>query len=74
MVHQLEDRTSSDDFLTKIERDDRRKTAGLSEQTVLALRELSTTPYRNKTSLRILLDDIKLGRYIERNLFLLVYF
>ncbi|KAB8031897.1 tetratricopeptide repeat protein [Fluviispira multicolorata] len=55
-------------YLRRIEQDEKRKTEGLTDKTVQALRELSVAPYRNKIALRLLLDEMKLGRYVERDL------
>ncbi len=58
----------ADDLLRRIELDTKRKTEGLTDRSVTALRELSVAPYRNKIALRLLLDEMKLGRYVERDL------
>ncbi len=60
--------SEADDFLRRIEQDSKRKTEGLTDRSVTSLRELSVAPYRNKTALRLLLDEMKLGRYVERDL------
>ena len=60
--------TEADDLLRRVELDTKRKTDGLSDRSVTALRELSVAPYRNKIALRLLLDEMKLGRYVERDL------
>jgi hypothetical protein len=55
-------------LLNKIEQDRVRKTEGLTDRSVEALKEISVAPYRNRTALLLLLDDMKLGRYVERDL------
>ena len=60
--------SEADDFLRRIEQDTKRKTEGLTDRSVTSLRELTVAPYRNKTALRLLLDEMKLGRYVERDL------
>ena len=60
--------SEADDFLRRIEQDNKRKSEGLTDRSVTSLRELSVAPYRNKTALRLLLDEMKLGRYVERDL------
>ena len=58
----------AEDFLRRIEQDNKRKSEGLTDRSISALRELSVAPYRNKIALRLLLDEMKLGRYVERDL------
>src|SRR6185503_10679973 len=45
-----------------------RKSEGLTDKSVSALKELSVSPYRNKIALNVLIDEVKLGRYEERTL------
>ncbi len=60
--------TDAEVFLRRIEQDEKRKADGLTDKSVQALKELSVAPYRNKIALRLLLDEMKLGRYVERDL------
>lgn len=58
----------AEEFLRRIEQDSKRKSEGLTDRSINSLRELSVAPYRNKIALRLLLDEMKLGRYVERDL------
>ncbi len=58
----------AEDFLRRIEQDSKRKKMGLTDRSINSLREISVAPYRNKIALRLLLDEMKLGRYVERDL------
>lgn len=60
--------SEAEEFLLRIERDSKRKSEGLTDRSISSLRELSVAPYRNKIALRLLLDEMKLGRYVERDL------
>ncbi|WP_338637136.1 hypothetical protein [Spirobacillus cienkowskii] len=58
----------AEEFLKRVERDSTRKSEGLTDLSISAFRELSVAPYRNSIALRLLMDEMKLGRYVERDL------
>lgn len=45
-----------------------RKEQGLNDRSVAAIRALSLSPYRNARALSMLLDELRYGRYVEREL------
>lgn len=45
-----------------------RKTSGLTDRANAALRDLAIAPYQSKTAQIILIDELKFGRYAERDL------
>jgi len=49
-----------------------RKTNGLTDRANAAVRECASVPYRSKTAQLILMDELKIGRYVERDLGVLV--
>jgi hypothetical protein len=48
-----------------------RKTSGLSDRATAALREAARPPANSKTAQSILLDELKFGRYVERDVSML---
>ena len=46
---------------------DNRKNNGLTDRATAALREASRAPYSSKTAQLILIDELKFGRYVERD-------
>ena len=55
-------------YLKLIEQNQARKSEGLTDRSVAALKEISLPPYKNKVALNVLMDELKLGRYEERTL------
>ncbi|MEY2987504.1 MAG: hypothetical protein RJB13_1025, partial [Pseudomonadota bacterium] len=49
-----------------------RKSNGLTDRANAAVRECATSPYKSRTAQLILVDELKLGRYVERDLDVLV--
>ena len=68
LLYRMNEPKKADEFLKRVEQDESRKTDGLTDKSVSALKELSVVPYRNKIALNVLMDEIKLGRYEERTL------
>ncbi|APJ03184.1 hypothetical protein AXG55_04410 [Silvanigrella aquatica] len=68
LLYQSNKPSEAESLLRRIELDSKRKTEGLTDRSISSLRELSVAPYRNKIALRLLLDEMKLGRYVERDL------
>jgi hypothetical protein len=64
----LNDSKKANVFLKSLEQNEGRKSEGLTDKSLVALKELSVAPYHNKTALNVLIDEIKLGRYEERSL------
>jgi len=53
--------------LKKLFNSDVRKNNGLTDRATSALREAARTPYASKTAQLILIDELKFGRYVERD-------
>lgn len=68
LLYRMNEPKKADEFLKRIEQDELRKTEGLTDRSVSALKELTVAPYHNKIALNVLMDEVKLGRYEERNL------
>lgn len=68
LLYKNNNSSEAEELLKKIEQDTKRKLEGLTDRAIESLRELSLAPYRNKTALRLLLDEMTLGRYVERDL------
>ncbi len=58
--------------LKKLFASDVRKNTGLTERATAALKESARSPYLSKTAQYILLDEMKFGRYVERDAGMLV--
>lgn len=70
--HKLQAREKADAVLKKIFASDVRKNTGLSERATAALKESARVPYSSKTAQYILIDEMKFGRYVEREVSMLV--
>lgn len=68
LLYKMNDPKKANEFLKQIEQDNTRKTSGLTDRAVEALKDISVAPYGNKIALNLLMDEVKLGRYDERNL------
>jgi tetratricopeptide (TPR) repeat protein len=58
--------------LKKLFASDVRKNVGLSDRATAALKESARSPYSSKTAQYILIDEMKIGRYVERDVGMLV--
>ena len=58
--------------LKRLYASDVRKNVGLSDRATAALKESARSPYSSKTAQYILIDEMKLGRYVERDVGMLV--
>lgn len=54
--------------LRRLQESGARKERGLNDRSVAAIRALSLSPYRNARALSMLLDELRYGRYVEREL------
>lgn len=61
-------------YLKRLSASDSRKDAGLSDRALASVRDIALPPYRNKTALRIVMDEISSGRFVERDLQSMVYY
>jgi tetratricopeptide (TPR) repeat protein len=53
--------------LRKLFNSDVRKNTGLTDRATAALREAARAPYSSKTAQLVLIDELKFGRYVERD-------
>ncbi len=58
----------ADQYLKRLEDDDTRQANGLTDRATGAVRELALAPYRNRRALRLVLDEMRAGRFVEREL------
>lgn len=58
--------------LEKVLQSSLRKSNGLTDRANAAVRECAAIPYKSKTAQLILIDELKVGRYVERDLSVLV--
>lgn len=61
-------------YLNRLTASDSRKDSGLSDRALAAVRDIALPPYRNKTALRIVMDEISAGRFVERDLQSMIYY
>lgn len=74
LFYKSNDYSKADTYLRRLETSDYRRGNGLGDRAVGAMREIALPPYRNKRALRILMDEITAGRYVEHSLSALVNF
>jgi|GEM_PF-679103 len=60
--------------LKRLAKSETRKASGLNDRSVAALRTLSLAPVRNRAALSLLLDEMRYGRFVERELAALLEF
>lgn len=63
---------SAEKALERILQSSVRKSNGLTDKAIDSVRECATAPYSSKTAQLILIDELKVGRYVERELDVLV--
>lgn len=66
--------TKANEYLRKVEADPARKANGLTQPALDAVRSLANLPLQNKTSMRILADEMASGRFVERELPALLHY
>lgn len=62
------ERSKADLYLRRLEESPARSSDGIGDRAIGAIRELALSPYRNKTAIRILMDEMTSGRYVEHDL------
>lgn len=72
LYHKLQQPEKAESALKKIYASDVRKNTGLTDRASAALRESARVPYSSKTAQAILIDELKFGRYVERDIGMLV--
>jgi Tfp pilus assembly protein PilV len=72
LLNKLQAREKAEAVLKKIFNSDVRKNTGLSERAAAALKESARAPYSSKAAQSILIDEMKFGRYVEREVGMLV--
>lgn len=68
----LQSADKAEAILKKLYASDVRKNVGLSDRATAALKESARSPYSSKTAQYILIDEMKIGRYVERDVGMLV--
>lgn len=64
--HKLQSKERAEAALKKVFESDVRKNTGLTDRSTAALRESARPPYSSTTARLILIDELKFGRYVER--------
>ncbi len=59
---------AADENLLRIEEDNSRIQNGFTDKTLNNLKKLTLTPFKNKIAFRLIIQEIKQGRYVEREL------
>lgn len=70
----LRERRRIETNLRRLQESPTRRATGLNDKSVAALRELTLPPNNNTRALTILLDEMRYGRYVERELAALLRF
>lgn len=74
LLYKIGDPERAESYLKRLENSDFRKASGLGDRALGAVREISLAPHRSKRALRLILDEMRHGRFVERELNALVQF
>lgn len=72
LLNKLQSRDKAEAALKKLFASDVRKNTGLTDRATASLKESARSPYLSKTAQYILIDEMKFGRYVERDVGMLV--
>jgi hypothetical protein len=72
LQNKQQQRDKAEQALKKLYASDVRKNTGLSDRATAAVKESARSPYLSKTAQSLLIDEMKFGRYVERDVGMLV--